>query len=171
MPDALEVIARAISEHHSIREHVKLAGDTVNDIEALFTLQKAHSGWSQEPLKSLVDKQKQMQQALSFLDKGLKNHFAFEEKAFPPLFGDLLMRALLNEHHEISKQIEMAKATLGNIKLEGIERRELFSQKSAVQTSISQLCQAVEEHAQHEEIILTMMKKALEKTGLSSERG
>ena len=44
MPDTAAVITRATSEHHAIREHVKLAGDTVNDIEALLTLQRANSG-------------------------------------------------------------------------------------------------------------------------------
>ena len=60
MPDALAVITRAISEHHAIREHVKLAGDTVNDIEALITLQRAHAQWTQSSISALAEKQNQM---------------------------------------------------------------------------------------------------------------
>ena len=162
MPDALAVIKRTISEHNAIREHIRLAGDTVNDIEALITLQRAHAGWTQSSIEALGEKLSRMQQAISFLEEGLKNHFTFEEKALPLLFGDLLMKAILREHHEISKQIESAKTTLSNIKLEGLEQRELLSQKSGLQETINHLCQAVEEHAQHEEIVLNMMKKALE---------
>jgi len=162
MPDALAVITRAISEHHAIREHVKLAGDTVNDIEALFTLQRTQSGWSQTSITALIEKQDQLLQTISFLEQGLKNHFGFEEEALPPLFGEFLMKAILHEHYEISRQIDSAKTTLSNIKLEGLEQRELLSQKSGVQENINRLCQAVEEHAQHEEIVLNMMKKALE---------
>lgn len=162
MPDALAVISRAISEHRAIREHVKLAGDTVNDIEALLTLQRAQAGWTQSSIEALTVKQNQMQQALSFLEEGLKNHFAFEEKAFPPLFGNLLMSAILQEHHEISRQIESAKTTLANMKLEGLEHRELLLKKSQIQEMIGDICQAVEEHAHHEEIVLNMMKKVLE---------
>jgi hypothetical protein len=158
----LAVITRAISEHHAIRGHIKLAGDTVNDIEALFTLKRTQSGWSQTSVTNLIEKQNQLLQTISFLEEGLNNHFGFEEEALPPLFGELLMKAILYEHNEISGQIESAKATLSNIKLEGLEQRELLSQKSEVQRIINRLCQAVEEHAQHEETILKMMKKPLE---------
>ena len=162
MADALAVITRAISEHHAIRQHVRLAGDSVNDIEALITVQRAQTGWSQSSIAALEEKRNQMQQAISFLDEGLRNHFGFEERALPPFFGDLLMKAILREHHTIAGQIEGARAAVSNITLEGLEQRALLSQKSAIQAAVNQLCQAIEEHAQHEEIILSMMKKALE---------
>lgn len=162
MPDALAVVTKVISEHHAIRGHIKLAGDTVNDIEALFTLQRTQSGWSQTSITALLEKRDQLLQAISFLEEGLKNHFDFEEEALPPLFGKLLMKAILHEHHKISGQIGSAKTTLANIKLEGLDQRELFSKKSVIQQNIHNLRQIVEEHAQHEEVILNMIKKALE---------
>jgi hypothetical protein len=162
MPDALAVVTKVISEHHAIRGHIKLAGDTVNDIEALFTLQRTQSGWSQTSITALIEKRDQLLQAISFLEEGLQNHFDFEEEALPPLFGKLLMKAILHEHHEISRQIRSAKTTLANIELEGLDQRELFSKRSIIQQNINSLCQTVEEHAQHEETILNMMKKALE---------
>jgi hypothetical protein len=73
------------------------------------------------------------------------------------------MKAILQEHRKISGQIESTRATLGSIELERLDRRELLSKKSVVQQSIDSLYQAVEEHAQHEETILGMLKKALEK--------
>jgi hemerythrin len=162
MSDALTVITRVITEHRSIREHIKLAGDTVNDIEALVTLRRANAGWTQSSITALMEKQNQMKQTIYFLEQGLKNHFTFEEDAFLPLFGELLAKAILNEHHEISRQIEGVKTMLANINLEGLEQRELLSQKSGIQGAIDRLYQAVEEHAQHEETILNMMKKLLE---------
>ena len=162
MPDVLAVITRVISEHHAISKHVKLAGDTVNDIEAFFTLQRTQSGWSQTSITALIEKQNQLLQTISFLEQGLKNHFGFEEEALPPLFGELLMKAILHEHRGISGQIESAKTTLANIKLEGLDQRELLSKRSVIQQNINNLRQTVEEHAQHEEIVLKMMKKALE---------
>jgi hypothetical protein len=162
MPDPLAVVTRVISEHHAIRGHVKLAGDTVNDIEALFTLQRTQSGWSQASIATLIEKRDQLLQAISFLEEGLRNHFDFEEKALLPLFGKLLTKAILHEHHKISRQIRSAKTTLADIKLEGLGQRELLSTRSVIQGNINRLCQTVEEHAQHEETILNMMKKALE---------
>jgi hypothetical protein len=162
MPDVSAVVTRVISEHHAIRGHIKLAGDTVNDIEALFTLQRTQSGWSQTSITALIEKRDQLLQAISFLEEGLKNHFDFEEEALPPLFGKLLMKAILHEHHEILWQIGSAKTTLANIELEGLDQRELFSKKAVIQQNIHSLRQTIEEHAQHEETILNMMKKALE---------
>ena len=86
-------------------------------------------------------KQNQMQQAINFLEEGLKNHFAFEEKAFPPLFGKLLMKALIFEHHEIGRQIDNARTMLASIKLEGLRQSELLSKKLLIQQSISTLGQ------------------------------
>jgi hypothetical protein len=162
MPDVSAVVTRVLLEHHAIREHIKLAGDTVNDIEALFTLQRTQSGWSQTSITALVEKRDQLLQAISFLEEGLQNHFSFEEEALPPLFGGLLMKAILQEHHKISRQIKGAKTTLANIELEGLDHSELFSKKAVIQQDIHSLRQIIEEHAQHEETILNMMKKALE---------
>jgi 2-hydroxychromene-2-carboxylate isomerase len=161
----LAVITKIIAEHHDIREHVKFAGDTVTDIEALFTLQKAYSGWTQSSAQALMAKQNQLQQAINFLEQGLKNHFASEEKALPPLFGELLMRALLVAHHDIGKQIENAKAMLAGTKLEGLSQPELLSKKSEIQHTVSSISQVVSEHASQEEIILNMIKRALEVAG------
>jgi hypothetical protein len=162
MWDASAIVTRVISEHHAIRGHIKLAGDTINDIEALFTIQRRQSGWSQTSITALIEERDRLLQAISFLEEGLKNHFGFEEDALPPLFGELLMKAILHEHHRISKQIGSAKITLANIELEGLDRRELFSKKSIIQQNVNDLCRTIEEHAQHEEVILNMMKKALE---------
>jgi len=162
MPDALEDITRVISEHRTIREHTKLAGDTMNDIGALFNLQTTQYqvGWSLTSVTALKKKLDQLLQTINFLEDGLKNHFGFEEKVLPLLFGELLMKAILREHHEILGQIENAKTTLINFK--GLDQGELFSKRSVVQQIINNLCQTVEDHAHHEETALNMMKKALE---------
>jgi len=165
MVDALAVITKVIAEHHTIRGHVKLAGDAVGDIEALFTLRKAYSGWTQSSLQALTEKQSQLVQALSFLEQGLQNHFAYEESALPPLFGRLLMKALRYEHRGIFRAIEEAKAALASVKLEGLKQAEMLTRKSEIQQIIYHLSQVVEEHASHEETILYMMEKALASTG------
>ena len=165
MPDALAVISRVISEHHAIRQHVRLAGDSLNDFEALFSLHQAQSTLSQSSIENLDEKQTQMQQAVTSLEQGLKTHFAFEEKYLLPLFGELLAQAFLHEHHKIAGQIESARKTLADTRLEGLSRQELFARKSGMQQTINDLCQVVDEHASHEEIILNMMKKTLEAGG------
>jgi hypothetical protein len=44
MSDALAIVARVVSEHHAIRRHVKLTGDTVNEmILKHFSLSREHN--------------------------------------------------------------------------------------------------------------------------------
>ena len=162
MPDALEAITRVMSEHLKITEHIKLAGDTMNDIDALFTLWRTQrkAEWSMTSVTDLIKKRGQLLQTINLLEDGLKNHFGYEEEVLPLLFGELLMKAILREHHEILGQIENAKTTL--INLEGLDQDELFSKRSVVQQSINNLCQTVEDHAHHEETSLNIMKKAFE---------
>ena len=165
MADNLAIIKRVIDEHHTIRGHVKLVGDSVNDLEALFALQKTRPDWILSQLDALAEKQEKLQQTLSFLDEGLKNPFRFEEKLLPPLFGELLMRALTLEHRAIKKQIDEAKSAVAGLKLGGSSQKELLSQKAHIQQMVEGILQLVEEHAAKEETILKMLKKALEDKG------
>lgn len=162
MPDNLAIVLRIIAEHHAIRQHVRLVGDSVNDMEALFNLQKAHSGWAQSSVGTVAEKQRQLGQLIVSLEEGLKNHFFYEEKYLPPILGEILMKALLLEHHDINKDIERAKAAVADTKLEGLPQNELLAKKTELQQMISNICQTVEHHASDEELILKMVKRALE---------
>jgi len=162
MSDNLVVIKRIREAHNTIKGHLKLVGDTVTDIEALFSLQKAHAGWSLSSTEALAENQRKLQQTLSALEEGLKNHFGLEEKALPPLLGELLMLALTLEHQEIAKLIGKAKSMVTDTKLEGLSQEKLLSKKSEIQRVIGNILQTVEEHAAKEETLLKMVQKALE---------
>ena len=162
MENYLATIRKVIEEHQTIREHVKLVGDSVSDREALTSLERARADWIPGRLEILVEGQKKLQQALSSLDEGLKNHFAFEGTALRPLLGELFMRALLLEHREIEREIDKAKSMVAKAKLEGLNREELLSKESHMQQMINSICLLVEEHAAKEEAILDMIKRALE---------
>jgi hypothetical protein len=165
MADNLKIVNRVIDEHHTIRGHVKLVGDSVSDLEALFGLQKAAPDWILSSPEALPEKQGKLQQTISALDEGLKNHFSLEEKLLPPLFGEFIMQALILEHREIKKSIDDTKSLLANTKLVGLSQRELLSQKGRIQQKVEGVLQLVEEHADKEETILKMLKKTLETEG------
>jgi len=162
MENYLATIRKVIEEHQTIREHVKLVGDSVSDREALTSLERARADWIPGRLEILAEGQKKLQQVLSSLDEGLKNHFAFEGTALRPLLGELFMRALLLEHREIEREIDKAKSMVAKAKLEGLNREELLSKESQMQQMINSICLLVEEHATKEEAILDMIKRALE---------
>ncbi len=161
MQNQLAVIDRIIAEHHVIREHLKLVGDRVNDVEALFSLQKVDSAWAQSSIETLLEKQKQLIQTINALQEGAQNHFQFEEDMLPPLFGEVLMKALRFEHRINLEQINKTKAITTETKLDRLKPEEMLSKKTVIQRSISNLLQVIEEHAHHEETIFRMIRKAL----------
>lgn len=160
--DKLSLIKRVIDEHKTIGRHMKLLGESATDVESLAALERAHADWIPGRPEALSDKQSRLQRAVSFLDEGLKNHFAFEEKALPSLLGDLIMRAIVLQHREIIKEIGEAKSIVGDARLEGLSREELLTEESRIQQRIGIMCRLVEEHLTREELILQMVQKALE---------
>ncbi|OGO01659.1 MAG: hypothetical protein A2Y59_05955 [Chloroflexi bacterium RBG_13_52_14] len=162
MADNLALINRVIEEHHNIRGNLKLVGDSVSDLEALFSLQKSRPDLILSSPEALSEKQNKLQQTLNYLDEGLKNHFGFEEKLLPPLFGEFLIKALILDHRAIKKQIDAVKSLVSDTKLEGLSQKELLSRKSQIQQKVENILQLVEDHAAREETILKMLKRALE---------
>ena len=75
------------------------------------------------------------------------------------------MRALLLEHREIVKQIDEARSMAVAMRLEGLSRGELISEEMRIQQVVSGICQAIEEHAAKEEILLEMLEKGLRESG------
>jgi hemerythrin len=159
--DNLAIINKVIEEHQIIRGHIKLVGDSTSDQEAIASLTRARADWIPGRPEILAEKQKRLQQALSFLDEGLKNHFAFEERVLPPLLGDLFVRAITLDHREIIKEIDEAKSLVSDIKLEGLSRDELLSKESHIQQVINRISDLVEDHAIEEEVVLGMAERAL----------
>jgi len=162
MEDYLAIINRVIEEHQVIRGHVKLVGDSVPDREALSSLEKTRADWVPGRPELLAGKQKKLLQAVSYLEEGLKNHFAFEERALPSLLGELLMRAISLDHQQIIKEIEKDRSIVAETSLGEQSREELLSKEAEIQQTINDLCQLVEEHAFREEAILEMLRRALE---------
>ncbi len=162
MVDNLTIIRKVIEEHHNIRTNIKLVGDSMNDLEAFFSLQKVYAGWTQSSKEGMIEKQEKLQQTMGSLMEGLKNHFGFEEKTLPSLFGELLMQALIFEHREIMNKLSEAKSMVFDTRLEGLDQKELLAKKWDIQQVMGSLPQMIEGHASKEETILNMMKKAME---------
>jgi len=165
MQDKLAIANKVIEEHQSIRGYVKLVGDSIHDQEALTALEKAGGEWIPGRPGNLSDKYKTLLQTMTALEEGLKNHFAFEGKALQSLFGELIMRALIIEHSEIGKEINNAKLKIIDTNLEGLSREELILEGWDIRKTIDSISQLIEEHATREEMILDMVRRALEEKG------
>lgn len=163
MPDNLATIRKVIEEHQVIRRHLKLVGDTVSDREAVSNLEEARIDWIPGRPQSLVEIRENLQQALSSLDEGLKNHFAFEEKNLPSLLGELFMKSIRLDHQEIRKALQQSKTMSTDTRLMGLSRDELMHKEAETQQTISNLIQLIEDHAAKEETLLEMLLRVLEK--------
>jgi hypothetical protein len=162
MPDELEIITRIINEHRTIRDHLKLTGDAVTDQEALASLQESRAAFIPGRSEAVAETHLKLQQALSSLEEGLNNHFAFEETALPPLLGEKLTRALILEHRQINEAIQNTKNTVANTTLTGLERDVRLEQEARIHGIIDGVRTMVENHALREEAVLEMLKRALE---------
>ncbi len=160
--DNLAIINRIIEDHQIIRKHIKLVGEAVSDKESLNALNEVRSGWIPGRLDILVEKQNKLQRTVMLLSEGLKNHFSYEEQYLPPIFGEFLMQALLLEHSGIKQEIEQAKQTLAELKVEGLSREEILTTELRIQQMVGSMSQVIEEHAVREEVILGMLQKSLE---------
>jgi|ETNmetMinimDraft_16_1059900.scaffolds.fasta_scaffold91138_1 hemerythrin len=162
MTDHLKIIQNVTNEHNALKGNIKLVGDTVTDHEATTTLQKLRSGWIPGQLDVLDTRLDNLKQALSRLKKGLDSHFAFEEKTFPPLLGDMLTKALLMEHTQIMKEMDSSQKLLSEVNFNGLSREEIIAKEMQIQQVISRLAAIVESHHEKEETVMELIRKALQ---------
>lgn len=160
--DDLEVIRRAIEEHHKIRSGLRQVGAAVNDMEALFGLQQAHASWGQGSVKEITDTLGRVQQTVNEMKQGLDRHFGFEEQYLPPVFGENLMKALLLEHSEVRQKLNDCEESV-NRDVQGLPQERLLEYRTTIERTIADLTAAIEGHASREEVVLRMLERALEK--------
>jgi hypothetical protein len=160
----LEIIERVIQEHRQVGAHLRSLslGESIPDEQARVALEKEHAEWIPGQTRNLSDLKARLLDALDALDDGLKKHFAFEEEALPPLMGGLLMRALELQHAEIAGEIARMRALTLDIRTEGIDREQQLIEEMRVQRAIAALSHLIEEHADTEEKMLDMLRRALE---------
>jgi hypothetical protein len=159
--DYLAKINEILEEHRTIRSGVKLVGDSVSDQEALASLKSMRSDWTPGRLELMSEKQRRFEQTMSFLEEGLRSHFAKEEYALPAVLGKFLMQTLLLEHREVVEKIGKVRLVATNSKLEGLTEAELESKDSEIKQKISDFSRLIEEHADKEELMLEMVVRAL----------
>jgi|WetSurMetagenome_2_1015567.scaffolds.fasta_scaffold275051_2 hypothetical protein len=158
--DQIEIIQRTIQEHHKIRNHIRLVGDAMNDMEAIVNLQHADTSWGQHSVQDVEKNMDHLKQTVSQLNEGLSNHFGFEEKWLPDVFGQTLMKALILEHDEVRDHMAKCKAAfIDDIKQ--FTREKLLTYRTLIQHDIDDLTGLIESHANREEIVLLMIEKAL----------
>lgn len=160
--DKLELINQIIEAHQVIRKNVSALGKTVADREALFKLEREQYSWTPGQPGEMGARQQQIEETLQRLDQGLRSHFALEEQYLPPLFGDLLMKGMLLEHHNLLEKLGQTRAMIAGKNPEFLSRAQLLEQQSSIRDAIGSLSRHIEDHASSEEVIFDMLKMTLE---------
>jgi hypothetical protein len=168
MEDKLDIIKQVNKWHKTIRGHIKLVGDSISDQEALITLLITRADWLPEQLEDLEEKRVNLQQTISYLDEGLRNHFEFEEKALPSVLGELFFQALNLEHQEIIGTIDKAKLLVADTHFKGVNRDVLTNRAAEMKDVIDDIGKMIEEHAVKEEVLLGMLKRTLQQKNKQS---
>ncbi len=156
----MAIIERVILEHQIIRRHVQGAQSSATDYEALFSLQQAQSGLAQSTVAKLSEQKARMEESFHKIEIGLDRHFNFEEEALPPLFGPVFMKALVYEHTEIRQFLRLTLTQVAADGLAGLNQAAALEHKSDLQETTTRLSDMIETHANLEEQILRMLKKA-----------
>ncbi len=157
----LEIIRRAIEQHHKVRSGIRQVGEAINDFDALFGLQKSSATWSQSSVSEIAGRLASVRETITSLDDGLNKHFGFEEKYLPPVFGESLMKALIFEHNEIRRKLVDTRAALAT-DVSAMSQERLLGHKYFVEQVVDGLTQTIEGHADREETIFRMLERALE---------
>jgi len=165
--ESLATITRVISEHHETRIHLRLAGDSISDEEAVSALREARADWIPGRQGAAVDRQQKLQQTLCYVEEGLKNHFALEETVLPLFMDKMLLRAMLLDHRRIADNLASARSTVANMELDGLDRERLLVKEAYIRQLVDQLSHLIEDHATREDIVLDMMGRAVQDTQAS----
>lgn len=106
------VIDRLLHEHEAIRAQIKLVIGLVN-------------GWKVNDPGAVkaaeITRQKlNLQQAISYLDEGLRQQYSYEDEVLPLLIGDPLKDAFLTERQTLMKRLAEINFLLLHISPEGL---------------------------------------------------
>ncbi len=161
MPDHLTIIHEVQAQHRLIRENIEHVEEAMSDLEMLFSLQRSHASWSQSSVTELPARQEKLSQNIATLESGMKKHFDFEEKSLPPIFGEVLVRALVLVHHKIGERIRVIRENCLTVEFAQLPQEGRLAKKSELTGLISGTAHAIQNHASDEEVILKLAEEAL----------
>ena len=159
MQNALEIIDNVLSQHAAITSQVTDTGTRMNDMDAIFSVQKESYkvAWSSSSAADLLEKANQLGEKMHELEEGLSKHFTYEEKVFPLVMGEILLKDILDTHEKIKAHISNAKTQISSLK--GMEKDVLFEKRTVLLESVNELREEIINHAHAEENLLNLLKK------------
>jgi hypothetical protein len=154
----LEIINKVMDQHKVLLGQINSISETMSDKDALLQLDKAQAELSVNFRRSLAERRASLVESLNAIEKGLKNHYDFEEEMLPPLLGKLLIEALTIEHKNLIAQMQKVISKIGKIKLEGLNHESEISQEAIMRKLLNTLRDKKLDHQKREEAILLTLQ-------------
>jgi hypothetical protein len=153
MYHSLVTIDSLIGEHVAIRGQMELVRGITQEWEELLTSRESLQQ-SPDRLQTLEEKRSGLKQAMGYLEDGLKNHHAHEDKVMPDLVGNLLMKAIRIEHVEMVKMMNEINSLVVN------ESLGVFLEKgNYIMQLINNMRNVASSHSTKEDGMLIFLKK------------
>jgi len=149
-------------EHVNVRRLIGIVGATLVDLDVFFRLQTERFELSQVSLQGLADKCSELGRTVQNLWQDLKKHFEYEEEHLPQILGKTLTQALKLEHEDIERMMELVLKTIAETKFVDSTQSEMLAKKTMFQEMIGKLTDKVEAHAKDEEVLVQLIKLAIE---------
>lgn len=112
----------------------------------------------------VADKLKELGEAISLLDKGLRKHFSDEEELFPGILGEPLTLAVTLEHQQIMEEMTSLMAISDRKGLEEISQERSPALIMHISQGINALHRMVQEHSSREDVVLRMVLAGLQES-------
>jgi hypothetical protein len=107
------VINRLLHEHEAIQAQIKLVIGLTNGW-------KIDASGAVKPVPEITRQKLNLQQAICYLDEGLRQQYSYEDEVLPLLIGDPLKDAILTERKTIMKRLAEINFLLLHISPEGL---------------------------------------------------
>lgn len=150
----LEIIRKIMDQHKVLADQINFTTMTLSDKDALLVLEKAQADLAVDFRRSLKARRDLVIESLTLAEKGLKNHYDFEEQMLPPLLGQLLTQGLIIEHKDLMAEMRRVISLIGNIDLKGLSRADEITQEAIMSESLSALRSKKSDHQKREEAML-----------------
>jgi hypothetical protein len=157
--EASEIINAVLAQHRVIVGNIDTAGDVVGDLAALLRLERARGDLTTGFRQTLDQKLSRLEEVIAPLDRGLRNHYRFEEDVLPPLLGRVLTQALFFEHEQLLLLMDQASSLIATAKGADLAHDEQMSRESVIYYCLDELRGAKLDHLTREEAILLTLQK------------
>jgi hypothetical protein len=160
--DMKSALAIILGEHRAILDHLRLVGESLNDVEAMQSMEQTESKVLDNMVKPMQAKVDGVMKSLAALEAGLKEHYTHEETLLPPILGEVLTEALKIQHDELLTEIAAARSVVARCKLSGLTSAEKTTEEMLMHSLLDRIRREKERHTRQEESVLEWARIALE---------